>query len=199
MRRIILLVAASLGGLLAAVLVAFIWRKMSPEILPWGVAAIVIIGGLGLWGKSLFVPAHMIMRSLPIHKYLLPCAFSILGLLMGGIVGFSVGLLISTSLLAISEFRMRNFQYHQTRGGSGEPGSVTFYCFTARFLAGTAMGVLLWKQYGVELMANGSSNIAKMVMTPDFSTMFMLTGLGAVFGFLYELAEHLAGAIYRFK
>ena len=197
MRSIVLLVAASLGGLLAAVLVGYAWRTLAPEITSWGVAAVVVLAGLGLWSKALFSPAHVAHRSMPIQKYLIPCAFSILGAMLGGLVGFSVGLLAASALMATSEFRMHDFMYHRTHGGAGEPGTVTAYCFVARTIAGAIIGDILWKQYGVEWLAVGSSRFAEMLSSSDASGMVTFAGLGAVFGFLYELAEHIAGAIYR--
>lgn len=196
-RRVVLLFAAALGGLLATVMVVYIWNKLASEITPWGVVALVVLLGLALWSKSIFTPGHTLHRSMPIHKYLVPSGFSFIGAMIGGLLGFAIGLLISSVLMAISEFRMHDSMYHRSRGLTGDPDSVTGFCLIARIIAGSILGFVLWKQLGVEWFGVGTSQFENMLSSVDMTSMTTFAGLGAAFGFFYELSEHVAGAIYR--
>lgn len=199
MRRIILIFAGTQGGLLAAILVAYAWRQLASELTPWGVVAIVTLAGLGLWSKALFCPAHTAHRSIPLHKYIVPSAYSFLGAIVGGLLGFILGQLSASILMAISEFRMRDFMYLRTQGSAGEPGVITFYCLVARFSASLIVVFILWKQFGLHWVTDESTRFIDLLSSPTASCMPIFAGLGALFGFLYELSEHIAGAIYRMR
>ncbi len=197
MRRLILLSSGVLGGLLAAVLVRYAWAKLASELTPWGVIAIVVLAGLILWSKALFPAAHVAHRAMPIHKYLMPCAFSVVGALHSGLAGFAVGLLVASALLSVSEFRMHDFMYHRTQGAAGEPGAVTAFCLVGRLLAGAVVAFVLWKMFALEWTTVGEGELSMLLTSPVESSMSTFASLGALFGFLYELSEHITGALFR--
>lgn len=197
MRRIIILAVATLGGLLAALLAAYAWKKLAPEITPWGAASAVVLAGLALWSRALFIPAPVAHRSMPIHKYLMPCAYSCLGAMIGGLAGFSAGLVASSVLLAVSDFPRHAFMYHVTQGEAGDPGSMTSFVLVARLLAGALVGFVLWKSMGLGWTSAGLGGFSDALSSPGSSGMGAFAGLGALFGFLHELSEHAASAVYR--
>jgi len=64
-------------------------------------------------------------------------------------------------------------------------------------VAGANVGFFLWHQFGLDWFTIGSSRFADLILSPTTAGMTTIAALGAFFGFLYELSEHIAGVIFR--